>query len=62
MTTSTTAVEGVEVGADPRPDVLTPEALAWLAQLQRIYGPESTSLLARRRDRRRSPGRPTPRC
>ena len=54
MTTSTTAVEGVEVGADPRPDVLTPEALAWLAELQRTFGPERTSLLARRRRDRRA--------
>ena len=57
MTTSTppvgeTAVDGVEVNADPRPDVLTPEALAWLAELQRTFGQERNALLARRAERR----------
>ncbi|MBA2738560.1 MAG: malate synthase A [Nocardioidaceae bacterium] len=52
MTTSTTAVEGVEIGADPRPDVLTTEVLAWLAELERAFGAQRISLLDRRRERR----------
>ncbi|HWH14778.1 MAG TPA: malate synthase A [Miltoncostaeaceae bacterium] len=49
--TSTSPVDGVEIRGETYPEVLTPEALTFLADLERRFGPRRRELLERREAR-----------